>query len=136
MPLIFLYPLIGQWETASWHGNYQYEAFLGENVAEDQIIIEYTLKLADKSCSVTREGYQTNETLICSAHENGEDLEIKFKSYEGGSITNIYGVSVYPPQSILFKLTKTDGELITTWGLMAPDETNSSGKFFSKVSTK
>ena len=119
-------------ETAQWNGVYEYDAMLGDNVAEDKIIIEYELVLKDGDCKLIAQGYQTDETLLCTIEEHGVDLNIKFKSYADESTENIYGVAIYPPHSTLFQLTSTPDSLITTWGTLAPDDSHSSGKYFIK----
>ena len=119
-------------EMAQWNGVYKYDAMLGENVAEDKIIIEYELVLKDGDCKLSVQGYQTDETLLCTVEEHGVDLNIKFNSYADGSTENIYGVAIYPPNSTLFQLTSTPDSLITTWGSLLPDDSHSSGKYFIK----
>lgn len=119
-------------QTEQWHGTYKYEALPGENVAEDQVIIEYSFILAKDKCRVIIQGYQTDEKILCVTAESGNDLQVKFKSYLDGATTNIYGVEVYPANSMLFKLTRADNALITTWGTLSPDESLPSGEFFIK----
>jgi hypothetical protein len=119
-------------QTDNWYGTYKYEALLGENVAKDKIAIEYTFILDDEKCQVVSQGYQTDEKILCVTQESGNDLTVKFRSYQDGSTENIYGVEVYPVNSMLFKLTRTDKTLITTWGTLSPDESLPSGEYFAK----
>lgn len=120
-------------QTPSWDGIYTYEASLGENVAEDKILIEYTLTLDKNNCVIISQGYQTDEKILCTAAELDGSLVVTFSSYEDGSTKNLYEVEVYPPKSTLFTLTSKDSRLITTWGLLAPDESFSTGEYFKKM---
>ena len=119
-------------QTDPWHGTYKYEALLGENIAEDQIIVEYSFTFDKDNCQVIIQGYQTDEKILCITDESGNDLQVKFKSYLDGSTANIYGVEVYPGNSMLFKLTRTDKTLITSWGTLSPDESLPNGEYFAK----
>lgn len=119
-------------ETEQWNGVYKYTAILGENAADDKVIIEYELVLNEADCKLTVQGYQTNETLLCTIEKDGVNLTIRFKSYVDGSTENIYGVAVYTPHSILFQLTSTPDTLVTIWGTLTPDDNYSSGKYFTK----
>ncbi|HTF98920.1 MAG TPA: DUF5991 domain-containing protein [Cellvibrio sp.] len=120
-------------QTPQWNGIYEYEALLGENAAEDKIIIQYQLILTKDNCKVTAEGYQTDEKIICTSENQGKDLIIKFKSYEDGSTKNAYGVSVYGPDSTLFKLSYTKDTIKTTWEALSPGESYSAGTYFEKI---
>lgn len=114
-----------------WFGNYSYEAAMGENAGGDQVIVEYDLKLQDSTCEIDIEGYQTSESIVCTAKMEGDSLNIYFKSYSDGSIKNVYDVEVYPVGSLLFKLSTTDKGLITHWENLVPDEsTIKDGIFF------
>jgi hypothetical protein len=106
----------------TWQGEYSYEALLGENVAEDAVIIEYTLNISDTACSIRVEGYQVAESILCTAVTSKDSLEVKFLSYKNGSIRNVYDVAVYPVGSLLFSLVMDDEQLVTTWGELLPDE--------------
>jgi len=131
--LISLFSLSACAQTNNWNGTYTYHAFLGENVAEDKILIKYIFTLEKNKCVVASQGYQTDEKILCYAEEAAGSLAVKFVSYEDGSTKNIYDVEVYPSKSTLFKLTPKKSALITTWEALAPDETHSSGEYFKKV---
>lgn len=120
-------------QTENWNGLYVYEAELGENVAEDKVIVEYALTLNDEKCLIKSQGYQTDETIICTSEKNGNNLIVKFKSYENGATKNIYDVEVFVPDSKLFTLTSNKSTLVTTWGALAPDETFTTGEHFKKT---
>ena len=134
--LISLFSLSACAQTQNWNGTYIYEASLGENAAEDQMIVEYLFTLEKDKCVITSQGYQTDETILCSTEESEKALLVKFTSYENGSTKNIYDVETYPPKSTLFKLTAEHKILITTWGTLAPDETHTTGEYFKKRSLK
>ena len=117
----------------NWDGTYTYDAFLGENVAEDKMFIEYVFTLDEHNCVITSQGYQTDEKILCAATESEGSLVVTFSSYEDGSTKNIYEVEVYPPESTLFTLTLKDSTLITTWGSLAPNKSHTSGEHFKKA---
>lgn len=119
-------------KTEEWYGTYTYEASLGENAAEDQMIIQYSFTLTKDKCLVTSQGYQTDEQIICTTESSGKNLLVKFKSFENGSTENIYGVETYKIGSILFKLTPVDEAVLTTWRSLAPEESLPAGKYFIK----
>ena len=131
--LISLLSLSACAQTESWNGTYVYEAELGENAAEDKVIVEYALTLNEDKCLIKSQGYQTDETIICSSEKNGTDLIVKFRSYENGETKNIYGVEVFAADSKLFTLTSNKSTLLTTWGVLAPDETFTRGEYFKKT---
>lgn len=131
--LVSLFSLSACAQTQNWSGTYIYDASLGENVAEDQVIVEYVFTLNKEKCLITSQGYQTDEKIICSAENTGETLFVKFTSYENGSTKNIYDVEIYPPKSTLFQLTAKDKKLTTTWGTLAPDEAHTTGEYFKKA---
>ena len=109
-------------DKPAWQGTYNYEAMLGENVADDAVIIEYALSISDNGCSLQIEGYQISESITCTATEDGSRLTIFFKSYDDGSVKNIYDVAVYPVGGTLFSLSYEDKQLLTNWGVLTPDE--------------
>jgi hypothetical protein len=113
-----------------WQGSYIYEADLGDNVAEQSIIVEYVLEIDDSSCQISIQGYQVFETILCDTQDDKKILSILFKSYEGGSVKNAYGIEVYQAGQRLFWLDK---ELVTHWDAMVPDESVvKPGKYFLK----
>jgi hypothetical protein len=130
--LISLFSLSACAQTQNWNGTYTYDASLGENVAEDKVLIEYVFTLDKNKCVITSQGYQTDEKILCAAAESDGNLVVTFSSYEDGSTKNAYDVEIYPPKSTLFTLTSKDSKLITTWGSLAPDESLSTGEYFTK----
>lgn len=116
--------------NTKWQGLYIYEAELGENVAEQPVIVEYTLEIDDSSCQLSIQGYQVFETILCDARSNKKTLNILFRSYEDGSVKNAYGVEIYKTGQRLFWL---DDALITHWDAMVPDESvTKPGNYFLK----
>jgi hypothetical protein len=131
--LISLFSLSACAQTQNWNGIYSYDASLGENVAEDKILIEYVFTLDKNKCVISSQGYQTYEKILCAAAESEGNLVVTFSSYEDGSTKNAYDVEIYPPKSTLFTLTQKDSKLITTWGSLAPDESHTTGEHFKKA---
>lgn len=119
-------------QPGNWNGIYEYESVLGENTAEETVVVEYIFTLDDEKCLIKSQGYQTDETIICSTEKTEKELTVKFQSYGDGSTKNIYDVEVYPSQSTLFTLIQKDSKLTTKWGVLAPDESFSTGEYFAK----
>jgi hypothetical protein len=120
-------------KTNPWQGKYSYEGSSGKNLAEDEVIVEYTFKYSPTQCEIQIEGYQVSDTIQCNAHEANNSFEVTFKSYNNGSTKNIYEVEVYPIGSKLFTLTSKDNTTITMWGELKPDGiSEKSGKYFIK----
>ena len=117
----------------AWQGSYIYEADFGENAAEQSVLVEYVLKVGDNSCKLSVQGYQVSELILCRAVEQEHSLDVKFLSYENGSLLNQYGVQIYLMDQTLFHL-KSEKELITHWGAFVPDESVvKPGKYFLKT---
>lgn len=117
----------------AWDGIYIYEASAGKNIAEDEIVLEYTFKYSATKCEIQIQGYQTSEAIICSARETNSNLEVAFKSYSNGSTKNAYDVEVYPAGILLFALAIKDKTIVTTWAELMPDGApKKSGKYFIK----
>lgn len=113
-----------------WQGEYTYEADLGENLAEQSIIVEYVLEIDGSSCQLSIQGYQVFEIILCDVRSNKKTLSILFRSYEDGSVKNAYGVEIYKAGQRLFWL---DNELVTHWDALVPDESVAKpGKYFLK----
>lgn len=109
-------------DKPAWQGTYNYEAMLGENVADDAIIIEYALSISGNECSLQIEGYQVSESILCTTREDNDHLTVNFKSYADGSVKNIYDVAVYTVGGTLFSFSYDNNQLLTTWGELIPDE--------------
>lgn len=119
--------------TDPWIGTYSYEASLGETVAGEGAVVTYTLVVAANKCSITIEGFQVSEAIICKTNSVGSHLDVTFQSYDNGAILNKYGISVYKPNDSLVQLER-EQELITTWGKLLPDEALAKkGKYFKKL---
>lgn len=116
-----------------WQGEYIYEADLGENAAEQSILVEYVLEIGDNSCKLTIQGYQVSEIILCSALDQGRSLNVNFQSYEDGSLKNQYGIQIYSVDQTLFHLN-FERELVTQWDALVPDElVSKTGKYFLKT---
>ena len=109
-------------DKPAWQGTYSYEAMLGENVADDAVIIEYALSISHNECSLQIEGYQVSESILCTTREDNGHLNVDFKSYADGSVKNIYDVAVYTVGGTLFSFSHENNQLLTIWGELIPDE--------------
>lgn len=117
-----------------WSGEYQYEAFLGKTASQTPVIVNYVLVMGkDNICQLNIQGYQVDKQIICGTIAEDHNMHVTFKSYADGSLTNPYGISVYKPDEKLFSLSKKDGELVTTWHAIKPDDNHTTGMHFKKV---
>lgn len=105
-------------QTASWDGRYVHEAVLGRTAGGTAMVIEYEITLRSQAaqCQLTISGFQTDETLLCTAKAQGNSLALHFKSHEDGRLVNAHGVAVYTPGALLLTLERpATGPLITRW---------------------
>lgn len=134
--ILFIIPLFFMascQSSDSWNGTYVYEADLGRNVADTPVLVEYTLKIDNGTCRIGVIGYQTDEDIICTRAVKDGSLDVMFKSYGDGKITNIYDVKVYDVGSVLFRLSSDSSGMITIWENLAPDDNVvKSGVYFIK----
>jgi hypothetical protein len=119
-----------------WAGDYTYAADLGRNAADTGMVVEYTLHLQGSTCTLQAEGYQTDESLLCTVQPVGSALEIRFRSFADGTTKNSYGNEPYHPGQPLFTLTHTpNGRIVTRWGAYQPasnsDAPTHQGFYFS-----
>lgn len=106
-----------------WSGRYHYAFSDGANAAGTGVTVTYTLVLTPSSCRFTAEGYQTDETILCSTKAAASGLDVAFKSYDDGKTTDKYGNAVYSVGDPLFSLERSGGKLLTHWkGYPLPDE--------------
>lgn len=117
-----------------WNGEYQYEAYLGKTASQTHVIVNYILVLDnDNSCRLNIQGYQVDNQILCRTVTEGHDIHITFKSYADGALTNPYGIAVYQPDGKLFSLKKKDGEIVTTWHALKPDDNHTIGTHFKRA---
>ncbi|MES3154071.1 DUF5991 domain-containing protein [Sphingomonas faeni] len=109
--------------TAQWAGTYTYAFNGGANAAGTETVVTYTLNLSAASCKLTAEGYQTDETVLCSTKPIADGIDVAFKSYADGGLTDKYGNAVYSVGDPLFSLQRKDGRILTHWkGYPLPDD--------------
>lgn len=123
--------------ASTWSGQYAYSASHGKTAAGTPVIIDYTLTLGQHpmtDCQLVVQGYQVNEAIRCEATLSDGHLDVRFRSYGNGRVTNQYGVAVYPPKAVLFSLKCQNKALITHWRALAPgDQLPKSGHYFHFV---
>ena len=104
---------------ADWTGTYAYEGSFGRTAGGTGITALYEIRIGARpgsDCRITIDGFQTEETLLCTANDEGSTLTLRFKSHEDGALTNRYGVAVYTPGAPLLALHRMqDGTLETSW---------------------
>jgi hypothetical protein len=110
---------------ADWAGDYTYEADFGRNAGGTGMVVTYQLHLQGTACTLSADGYQTDEQLLCTVHAEGSTLDVRFRSYADGGQKNIYGIAPYRPGESLFTLMHTPrGRLITGWGPYLSNDTS------------
>ena len=121
--------------AADWSGRYRYEFSDGANAAGTAVIVSYELVITPKSCRLRAEGYQTDETILCGVTPRASGIEITFKSYGDGGVTDKYGNAVYSVGDPLFALERRGGKLLTRWkGYPLPDDkAHPAGMYFRRV---
>jgi len=120
---------------SSWDGRYRYSASYGQSAGGGAMVVDYQIDLAGRSCRITLDGFQTDETLLCRAQADGKRLTLHFVSHGDGGPTNAYGVRVYQTDQPLLMLERQDKQpLRTTWlGLKGLDgKTPQAGHYFDK----
>lgn len=109
--------------ASDWNGRYLYEFGGGANTAGTAVTVAYTLTLTPSSCTFSAEGYQTDETIACTTKRDARAIDIAFRSYSDGGVTDRYGNAVYAVGDPLFSLENKNGTLITHWkGYALPDD--------------
>ncbi|WP_052447996.1 DUF5991 domain-containing protein [Vibrio rotiferianus] len=106
----------------SWDGNYRCELNLGENAAGQSAWAKYELSISEDSCSLEAQGFQLDESIVCSTKAQGDRLDVQFKSYSNGELSNLFGVQVYRVKETLFSLEKEHKGLLTHWLSYWPGE--------------
>lgn len=130
--------------TGPWDGEYQFAGLGGETGGGSPIMMDITLTIkksgSDGYCFLYADGFQTTDRIVCSLTDNGNKLEVKFKSYEDGKILNGHNVAVYKVGEILFVLEKKEGKdkkirYIPHWASYVPfDDMKIGGKYvFTKT---
>ncbi len=107
--------------AAAWYGDYSYTHNAGRTAGGSAIVITYTLHVGEDGCRMQNDGYQTNESLLCTARMDGNTLRIGFRSYQSGAMVTNWGVQVYQPDQRLLSLVRARGGIVTRWGAIAPD---------------
>lgn len=107
---------------SKWDGTYSYNAALGNTAGGSPIIMTYKLTLSKSKCLFSIDGFQTMDRIICKTTKKGDNIDVQFQSYANGTLNNEFGVQVYTPDEILFKLSKHDNMITTTWMSEKPAE--------------
>lgn len=125
---------------ATWYGSYVFDGAAGQTVGGSPITYHYTLVLGreqtEPKCTLHLEGYQQDEMLRCTVLGDRKDLGVAFGSYANGSLVNAYGVRVFAPGVVLFRLTRTGTgdhvRIMTSWLALHPDGVAETGVFFRR----
>lgn len=105
-----------------WNGTYSCEYDAGSTAPGTHAVIHHNLVIKETRCRLDIEGYQANEKIICTAKSDKNILAVTFKSYENGTVSNLYGVQVYDQKHPLFSLENTNGSLKTHWQSLHQEE--------------
>jgi len=109
---------------STWQGTYNFSGSGGREAGGIATFLEIKLALSSSGgCEIIREGYQVQDSMVCSVSKNKDGIDILFKSYPDGKTQNEYGVAVYKSGDRLFSLfPKGNGKtLITDWGKLKPE---------------
>jgi len=116
-------PASGEPDVAQWAGIYTYAFNGGSNAAGTQTVVTYTLELSAAACTLTAQGYQTDETVLCTSKPIADGVDVAFRSFGDGEPTDKYGNAVYSAGDLLFSLQRKDGKIVTRWkGYPLPDD--------------
>ena len=66
-----------------WTGTYAYEGSFGRTAGGTGVVALYEIRIGAKpvtDCRITIDGFQTDETLLCAAHEEAATLTLRFRS--------------------------------------------------------
>jgi hypothetical protein len=129
-----------------WHGEYSYSASGGQTAGGSQIMLEITLKIEPQGtkevCELTLEGYQKDETILCTTAIDNSRLALQFKSYADGRVVNKYDVAKYKVGETLFSLEniatkneKKQNRYLAYWGAYTPFgiERKNAKDYFEKI---
>jgi hypothetical protein len=108
--------------TADWGGTYTAEHLIPESGNETTPAIEYRLVLDDDNCALTIQGFQSDDSIVCSAQALGADLVVAFKSFADGKLTNRFEVEPYKVGERLLTLKSADGKIAGEWGALVPHD--------------
>lgn len=117
-----------------WWGDYRYVWNGGRTAGGSGVVVTYDLHLAADGCRISARGYQTDQTIRCTAVPRAGVLDIVFRSFGDGALRNQYGVAVYRPGERLFSLSNRRGTIWTGWGSYSPwEDDRPPGRHFRKV---
>lgn len=120
---------------APWIGTYVFEESLGPNLtATVQQFVTHQLSLTAGDCRLRAQGLQTDEEIRCTAQPRGSGLELRFRSFGDGRLTNKYGTKVYEVGAPLLTLSRPGGKLTTRFQAYRVSlKTKAAGAYFRKV---
>ncbi|MDO9488061.1 MAG: DUF5991 domain-containing protein [Sphingomonadaceae bacterium] len=118
-----------------WVGTYVFEESLGPNLSNSvQQFVTHQLSLTAGDCRLKAQGVQTDEDIRCTAQPRGSGLELRFKSYGDGKLTNKYGTKIYEVGAPLLTLSRPGGKLTTRFqDYRVSLKTRAAGSYFRKV---
>ena len=119
-----------------WRGQYTYYQLFD---AEKQIFWEYEAHIKkdgqDLKAFVSVDGYMTIERLHCIVELRGDEAAFIVQSVdEAAFIVQSVDEGRAKPGELLFRLRRVDETLLTTWGVLKPDnlKIQTTGEYFSK----
>jgi hypothetical protein len=106
----------------AWEGTYEYSEGGGRS-AGTGMIVTHTLVVHGRGgallCELDADGYQTSRSLRCDAREEGDKLNLYFRSYREGNAP-----AQYEKGQLLLTLERTTvrgkPRLLTYWGAYKP----------------
>jgi hypothetical protein len=122
----------GDSPVTSWVGVWEYMANPESTAGGSPITMHYQLLVAEPgavpAATLVIRGFQTDETLLGTVDMTPVRLTVRFRSYDGGSTLNEYGVAEHHAGDSLVTFTRDDTQgsdgVITEWqGLDPPQDT-------------
>jgi hypothetical protein len=118
-----------------WVGTYVFEEAVGSNLtATVRQFVTHQLSLTADDCRLRAQGLQTDEEIRCTVRPRGSGLELRFKSFGDGRLTNKYGTKIYDVGAPLLTLSRPGGKLTTRFqDYRVSLKTRGPGAYFRKV---
>jgi uncharacterized protein DUF5991 len=90
---------------------WEYTSNPGSTAGGSPITMQYQLMVAEPSvfpeATLVIRGFQTDETLLGTVEMTPARLKVRFRSYDGGSALNAYGVAEHHAGDALLTFTAT-----------------------------
>ena len=104
----------GDAASTNWAGVWEYGSNPGSTAGGSPITMQYQLTIAERgavpAATLVIRGFQTDETLLGDVDATPTRLTVRFRSYDGGSPLNAYGVAEHHAGESLVTLARDDAQ--------------------------